>query len=370
MGKKDDELKSFVQEFGHARVPGKFPQNPSLGGWVFNQRKSYKGHLKGDPSSSMTADRIRRLNKVGFEWECYKNQSWERSYEEIVNFVQEFGHTKVPQKFPQNPSLGGWVFNQRKSYKGHLKGDPSSSMTADRIRRLNKVGFEWECYKNQSWERSYDEIVNFVQEFGHTKVPQKFPQNPSLGGWVFNQRKSYKGHLKGFVNIDENRIQLLKNVNAEPEGRRLQPWERRYEELLSFVKGFGHAKVPQKFPQNPSLGTWVFNQRQSYKRYLKGDSSSKMTADRILRLNKVCFEWECRHRQPWERSYEELVSFVQEFGHARVSRKIPQNPSLGAWVYTQRQSYQKYLKDDSSSNMTANRIHLLNKIGFEWVLRG
>ena len=64
------------------------------------------------------------------------------------------------------------------------------------------------------------------------------------------------------------------------------------------------------------------------------------------------------------------MSFVQEFGHARVPNRFPQNPSLGNWVNRQRQSYKKILKDDSSSNMTADQIELLNKIGFKWVVNG
>ena len=94
-----------------------------------------------------------------------------------------------------------------------------------------------------------------------------------------------------------------------------------------------------------------------------------MTADRIQLLNKIGFEWECHHNQPWDILYKELVSFVKEFDHARVPRKFPLNASLGTWVATQRQGYKKYLKGDVSTKMTADRIQLLNKISFEWVIR-
>jgi len=70
------------------------------------------------------------------------------------------------------------------------------------------------------------------------------------------------------------------------------------------------------------------------------------------------------------KSYKELVTFVTGFGHARVPQQFPLNPLLGRWVTTQRQSYKKYLKGDSSSKMTEERIQLLEKVGFEWVLRG
>eukprot|EP00592_Proboscia_alata_P024217 CAMPEP_0194432138 /NCGR_PEP_ID=MMETSP0176-20130528/68556_1 /TAXON_ID=216777 /ORGANISM="Proboscia alata, Strain PI-D3" /LENGTH=34 /DNA_ID= /DNA_START= /DNA_END= /DNA_ORIENTATION= len=34
----------------------------------------------------MTEERIKLLDKVGFEWGC---QSWEKSYEELVTFVKD-----------------------------------------------------------------------------------------------------------------------------------------------------------------------------------------------------------------------------------------------------------------------------------------
>jgi len=85
------------------------------------------------------------LNKVGFDWGG-KSIPWERTYEDLVGFVKEFGHARVPHGFPENPSLGNWVNNQRKSYKMFLKGDTSSRMTEGRVGLLNTVGFEWVIY--------------------------------------------------------------------------------------------------------------------------------------------------------------------------------------------------------------------------------
>jgi len=143
-----------------------------------------------------------------------------------------------------------------------------------------------------------------------------------------------------------------------------------YGELMSFVQEFGHAKVPFRFPANPSLGYWVKRQRFNYKKFLKDDLSSDMTIGRIQLLNKVGFEWKSQNSQPWDIRYKELVSFVEVFGHTKVPQHFPPKPSLGHWVDRQRQSYKKFLKGNSSSNMTDDRIQLLNKIGFEWVVNG
>jgi len=211
-----------------------------------------------------------------------------------VSFVKEFGHARVPSVFSQNPSLGSWVCTQRQSYKKYLKGDTSSNMTKNRIQLLNKVGLEWECCNShQPWEISYEDPASFVKEFGHARIPQKFPPNPSLGIWVVKQRKSYKKFLNddSSSNMAKDRIQLLNKVGFEWNVRHCQPWGKQFEELVSFVQAFGHARVPTRFPQNISLGIWVATQRRHYKKFLKNDSSSFMTADRIQLLNKVGFEW-------------------------------------------------------------------------------
>ena len=400
--RSDEELVSFVEEFGHARVPNNFPQNPSLGIWVDTQRQSYKTTLKEDASSNMTEGRIRHFDKVGFVSECrHGPPPWDGRYKELISFVEKFGHARVPTKFPANPSLGEWVKTQRQIYINYFKGDVTSKMVKDRIELLNKVGFEWgRCH--QPWEDMYEKLVSFVQGFGHARVPHHFPPNPSLGTWVDSQRRNYKKFLKGDFsskmtenpnlslgnwierqqynyekslksdassNMTEDRIQLLKKIGFEWECQHSPPsWNRRYMELVSFVGKFGHARVPHNFPKNISLGEWVHNQRRHVKNYIKGDASSKMTKDRIELLNKVGFEWG-RCCLPWENMYKKLVSFVHEFGHAKVPRQYPENPSLGIWVVKQRQSYKKFLNDDSSSNMTKDRIQLLNKVGFEWNLR-
>lgn len=367
-----EELVSFMNKFGHAKIPRDFSQNPALELWVHNQRRLYKKYVKGGTSSNMTEHRIQLFHKIGgFEWDCRNGNLWDRSYAELVSFVKEFGHARVPQKFPLNPSLGGWVANQRQHYKNYLKGDPSLNMTESRIQLLNKVGFEWDYHRNP-WDKSYAELVNFVKRFGHARVPQQFPLNPPLGMWVANQRKRYKKYLKGDTSsiIIKNHIQLLNEIGFEWECHTSQPWDRSYKELVTFLKEFGHARIPLKFPLNPTLGIWVKTQRKGYKKYLKGDASSNMTEDRIRLLHKVGgFEWDCRNDKPWIRSYDELGTFVKEFGHARIPRKYPKNPSLGMWVDTQRRNYRNYLKGDASAKMTAERIQLLEKVGFEWLIK-
>ena len=49
----------------------------------------------------------------------------------------QYGHTRVPQKYEENPQLGEWVIEQRKQMR-------TGVIREDRIRKLNEIGFEWD----------------------------------------------------------------------------------------------------------------------------------------------------------------------------------------------------------------------------------
>jgi len=209
-----------------------------------------------------------------------------------------------------------------------------------------------------------------VKENGHARVPADFPQYGELANWVATQRKSYKRYQRGDTcSITENRIKFLNEIGFEwdisPQTNK--PWENSYDELVTFVNKFSHTQVPKRFLENQGLSHWVSNQRSLYKQFLKGDVCSPLTKERIHLLNKIGFQWDCSSRTPWETKYDELTTFVKEFGHARVTQKFSQNQPLVNWVGNQRQSYKRF-HDGEPSSLTEERIEFLEKIGFEWIV--
>jgi len=67
-------------------------------------------------------------------------------------------------------------------------------------------------------------------------------------------------------------------------------WTERYNELVQYKDWHGDCNVPQRFKDNPKLGSWVFRQRQQYKN-LKSGKKSHMTAQRIDMLKSIGFTW-------------------------------------------------------------------------------
>ena len=89
----------------------------------------------------MTAERIRGLNGIGFHWEG-TNASWTARLKQLTEFKVQFGNCLVPRQHAANPKLGYWVSEQRRHYKLYQEGKPSP-MTADRIRELQSIAFDW-----------------------------------------------------------------------------------------------------------------------------------------------------------------------------------------------------------------------------------
>eukprot|EP00573_Skeletonema_grethae_P000600 CAMPEP_0201685390 /NCGR_PEP_ID=MMETSP0578-20130828/118_1 /ASSEMBLY_ACC=CAM_ASM_000663 /TAXON_ID=267565 /ORGANISM="Skeletonema grethea, Strain CCMP 1804" /LENGTH=372 /DNA_ID=CAMNT_0048169255 /DNA_START=110 /DNA_END=1228 /DNA_ORIENTATION=- len=137
------ELAAFKLKHGHCNVPQKYPPNKSLGIWVNKQRMEYNKRIDGKKKSSLNDSRLEQLQSLGFRWAKRKGEaSWENHYASLVAYKKEFGHCSVPTKYKEDTALGRWVSTQRSEYKKHTEGEPTT-MTDDKIRRLEKLGFAW-----------------------------------------------------------------------------------------------------------------------------------------------------------------------------------------------------------------------------------
>eukprot|EP00980_Cylindrotheca_fusiformis_P009653 scaffold2134_cov93-Cylindrotheca_fusiformis.AAC.15 len=137
---KFDELKNFREKEGHCNVPHTYPENPPLARWVKRQRYQYKLKMEGKPST-MTDRRMNALGKLGFVWDAH-NMAWENRLKDLQQYRREHGDCNVPTKCEKNRQLGVWVKCQRRQYKLFQQGK-TSTMTAERVAKLNDIGFLW-----------------------------------------------------------------------------------------------------------------------------------------------------------------------------------------------------------------------------------
>ncbi|RKZ83353.1 MAG: hypothetical protein DRR19_19260 [Candidatus Parabeggiatoa sp. nov. 1] len=330
--KKYAMLVEYRNTYGNCNVPQGWSENKELATWVAHQRKNKQ---KG----TLSEEYIDRLNKIGFVWNALES-SWNEMYEALIEYKRIHGHCNVPTRSTQkleNPQLSTWIGEQRKAKrKGRL--------SEERIEKLNVIGFIWNPFK-ESWETKYAMLVEFVNKYGYCDVPFKWPENPQLSEWFFDQRKNKK---RGKLN--QERIEKLEKLGFEWNPLETD-WDEMYEKLIEYKNIHGNCNVPNKYYENPQLGIWVGDLRKAKKR-------GKLSQERIDKLNKICFVWDLL-AQAWEDNFTALIEFKKIYGHCNVPNRWDKNPKLGIWVQRQRQNNKK-------GEISKERIERLNKLEFVW----
>lgn len=141
---KFEELIEFRQHYGHCLVPNCFPENAALAQWVKRQRYQYKLKVE-NKRSAMSEERVHALEEFGFIWDSHR-AIWDERLHELMQYKQLTGHCNVPSRYARNRQLAVWVKRQRRQYKFFTEDKPSS-MTVERVHRLEAVGFEWDLRK-------------------------------------------------------------------------------------------------------------------------------------------------------------------------------------------------------------------------------
>jgi hypothetical protein len=242
---KWNEKIALFQQYESANGNCDVPQNykvgdVNLGTWVATQRREYQLYQKGQPSR-LTEERIQQLNGLGFIWVVGTGRGgarakadatkWDNQFRLLQQYKSVNGDCDVPRSHEVGDvNLGSWVDRQRSQYQLYQKGQPSQ-LTQERIKRLDDLGFIWVVGKGKSVARAKADATKWDNQF--------------------------------------RLLQQYKSVN-------------------------GNCEVPRSHKVGGvTLGTWVSNQRQQYQLFQKGQPS-KLTDERIQRLNSLDFAWVLR----------------------------------------------------------------------------
>jgi len=138
-GDRFDELNQYKVNHGDCNVPKSWKENKQLGLWVYHQRRQYR-LLQEGKQSAITDDRIACLESIGFEWSLYTD--WDLRFDELKQYKVEHRDCNVPRSWEENKRLGKWVDKQRSQYR-LLEEGSSSSLTDERVTKLESIGFRW-----------------------------------------------------------------------------------------------------------------------------------------------------------------------------------------------------------------------------------
>jgi hypothetical protein len=156
---------------------------------------------------------------------------WEQHLASLRAYKCRHGDCNVPRSWAEEPPLGNWINMQRVRKKQLDRGEPCRGMTAARAAKLEALGFAWE-----------------LSAAAISKQASK--ANRDDAGWA---------------------AQLVK--------------------LEAYKCRHGDCNVPTKWAEDPPLGRWVGNQRQSKKALERGEPCRGMTAARSAKLEALGFAW-------------------------------------------------------------------------------
>ncbi|GAB3530803.1 hypothetical protein GCM10027443_12160 [Pontibacter brevis] len=261
-------------------------------------------------------------------------------YGQLVLFVQETGHTFIPDD-EKHEQLKDWLMRQIIN-KGLL--------SESQLQELDRLEVDWDIpiSRNHRWNQMYWRLKDFYTAFGHCRVPRRWPEDKQLALWVIMQRKM---HMKGKLSEDrERRLNELKFTWSIRDVYDAQ-WENFFQQLVAYSRRHGHCRVPCK---HTKLASWIERQRLSKQK-------DQLPADRYKRLEEIGFTWSCddMKSRSWEERYEQLEEYKKNNGHCFVPTNYRENRSLGIWVATQRRL-------EAKGTLQATKKRRLDQLGFVW----
>lgn len=167
-------------------------------------------------------------------------------------------------------------------------------------------------------------------------------------------------------------VAVVSDAGDAETGERYRPyqsgqWAERFDELFLYRKSTGNCLVPHTYTPNLALARWVKRQRYQYKRWTEGDATT-MTPERVKALEAIGFVWDSQ-KDSWEARLDELREFRLKFMHSNVPSNYTGNQKLATWVKCQRRQ-RKLFMEGKPSNMSVDRMRKLERLEFEWELRG
>ena len=336
---KFELAKKYYEENGNLDIPAAYTTEggTALGAWLRGVKNQYRG-------GNLSAERIKKLESIGIEWESVLARNWANYYEIAKKYYDEHGDLNVNAHYEINGvKLGTWISSQRESYK---KG----RLSEEQIKMLGKIGMSWHRFSGK-WDNAYEYAKKYAEEHGALDPPAEYKAEDgfALGAWVASQRAKYAdGKLKPM------QIKRLEALTISWDVLR-EAWQNGIDHAKAYYAEHGNLNVPGQYEceDGYKLGIWLANQRSKYR-------SGKLTEERKAALDALGIKWDS-NKDRWQTGYEHAQAYYRKNGDLNVPQDYicTDGYTLNNWIASQRKAYK-------NGKLSGERIDLLNGIGMVW----
>ena len=265
---------------------------------------------------------------------------WDALHGKLMEYKEEHGNTLVPNRHAQ---LGSWVSTQRRYYK-EMNSGKDTPLTQARIDKLEQIEFVWATKdpRHVPWEVRYKELLDYKARNGDCIVPIGYKYNVQLANWVSTQRQEYKLWKKQLqCRITTERVNLLMSVG------------------FSFGPPRGGARIQKRKGASEDSDNSVSSISTSNS---KSSDNNKKAKTPFLPL--VSNQVTPQKRKPWIKSFQDYI-WCKDNGTCVLS-----NEMIKQWCENQRLQYILWQNNPKTSELTKERLNLLNSMHFEWDAHG
>jgi Helicase associated domain len=252
-----DALEKYFQKNGDVNVEQNYINEDGyrLGQWVAWKRQS---------KSRINKKEIEFFESLpGWTWNA-RISAWDKGFNELLEFVEQFGTSKVPTNFltKSGRNLDVWV-------KGQKSMQQNGKMPLDRVAKLESIK-DWLWFGSaidEMFENGFNHLEDYYKEFGTALVKYTYvcKDGFNLGTWVMTQRV-----FKDKGKFSDEKIQRFKKFHDWKWAGQIL--DDNFREGIKGVKEYNkehkHSKVPYRYVTKTGfkLGSWVASQRNRKQR--------------------------------------------------------------------------------------------------------
>jgi hypothetical protein len=386
-------LQAFREKNGHAKVT-RDDGDGELYEWVRNLRYNYLFQVRnlnsttttkaGKHRSRLSDKKLQALQALDFCWETSRKWNrWDLMFERLQTFKAEQDGRTLVTKDDGDAELYEWTKSIRYNYRHQALNHTTTTSNTNSYRRprlsaakfeaLQQMNFDWQVTRKVNrWDEMLPRLKAFQNKHGHTMVTltEEHGADMELYQWTQNLIRNYGAQLLNTTTVrngprlSQEKVKILQQM-AFSWVTRSSMWDRRHQELRDFSKQYGHCHVSTR--EYPQLGVFVQNQRQEYRRYLAGNTTT-LTAERIQALQLINFEWARSQERGWEERRDDVKDYLERTGNANVPQDYANNLPLGQWCMNQRTNYRLKTAGEQTG-LTQDRISKLETVDFLWSAR-